>query len=728
MTTTGQVRHAFPALRIFVFGLEVTEDVLSCTLNYQDGRSPNTCEFVLASPLDRYIVTERDIHALFDSIELRDVITTAISSEDLATIANETRTGFVGPTRQTVAGISRVQQNINSLLRQRVAREIQDAKKARVLSTKIQERTPNIVKPELSNLLVGAQTPSSVAALNGSALTYPIQQGDAIFHSNDPVRVFWRDPFKPRDWYFMFSGFMTDWVDSVTANNERTITLRCEDPTRILRYARLTTNPGIFDIEEMREKEDAVIQSFFSDGFPELTVEEYMHMMLFGNAAAGVVRADGRLLPGLGQFKTRRVGINGSTETTANGRGAGQFNQTDSRVFLFGKESTVTANSTNPNIGSLERFIGNDLHAYQAHVTHKVLDSDLDTLKLPGDDTDVRTGLTTFENGEVIPEDIITVIGSNPHLFPVDCGRLFILSPISLGPSVKRTLFNKDIISSLNTYTTFKTRLGMIYDTLDRVDYSFYASPKGDLICENSLQDFRPEDFQGQGGSVAFRTQDTISWQRTFSDENVRTAMVAPWAPIEAFGGVTIQQVGQVPGKALLPHLVPAFGVRQETVDVRGFIPSKEAARIYAEIKLRQWNADARSAHVEVIPNVLCTWPNRPIEFTGDTIDGYAERAYMATTRKITHTIVWNGDMTMSLDVNRIRGWAGQLDENNAKLYEPIGGFASDALNAAILSGKVTPTSSTKELSDTERQNLRDIVTDTIDPLDLAINRALRRT
>lgn len=691
MTTPGQVRHAFPAMRIFIFGLEVTEDVLSCTLNYQDGRQPNTCEFVLASPLDRYIVTERDIHALYDSVDIRDTITRSLTVTDLTGIGPDTPFPVNDRT-------SRIQTSVDTALRARVSRTVQDAQKARVLYAKVAERTPGVVKPDLSLLLAGTQTPGTVAALTGSALTYPLQQGDCIFHSNDPVRIFWRDPFKPRDWYFMFSGFMTDWVDSVTANNERTVTLRCEDPTRILRYARVTTNPGIFDYLELAEKEDAAIQSFFSDGFPELTLEEYMFMMLFGNSAAGIVRADGRILPGLGQFKTRRICVNGVTETATNDRGAGQFNQPQSRVFLFGKESGTTANFSNPNIAQLERTIGNDLHVYQAHITHKVLDADLEQLKLSGDTTDVRSGLTTFANGEVIPEDIVTTIGSNPHLFPVDTGRLFILSPISLGPSIKRTLFNKDIISSLNTYTTFKTRLGMIYDTLERVDYSFYASPKGDLICENSLQDFRPEDFQGQGGSIAVRTQDTISWQRTFSDENVRTAMIAAWAPIEALAGVTVQQIGQVPGKAVLPHLIPSFGVRQETVDVRGFIPSKEAARIYAEIKLRQWNADARSAHVEAVPNVLCAWPNRPIEFTGNTIDGYAERAYMATTRKITHSIVWNGDMTMSLDVNRIRGWAGQLDENNVKLYEPIGGFASDALNAAIIHGSITPKGSTKEL------------------------------
>lgn len=710
MTTAGQARNAFPAMRIFVFGLEVTEDVLSCTVNMQDGRSPNTCEFVLVSPLDRYIVTERDIHALYDTVNLPEII--------LPTAAKET------------FDHSAAQKEIGNLLdvelKARVSRDIQDETKRRILRAKVVERTPNVTQPDINAVSSTTTTPGKFAAMTGDALTYPFQVGDCIFHSNDAVRVFWRDPFKPDDWYFMFTGFITDWTDTVTADNERTVTLRCEDPSRILRYSRFSNNAGQFD-SATRQERDNVVNNQANDGFHDLNLEEFMHTILFGSAAAGTVKAKQDSIEAAGKFNLRRVSVNGSTTTPVVEKGAGSFNQSKSAVFRFspGKDQNdaiVVANN--------EQII--TLAAYQRHIGHKVTSSDLGDLILEGKESEVpgiATGLLRDASGTILTSEIIRIIGDLPHLYPVDNGRLFILTPDVLAASADREILTKDVGGSIATYTTWTTRLKLIYDVCERIDFSFYASPKGDLICEMPLHDFSPQDFGGEGGAVTVPTKDTISWERTFTDERVRTVMIADWSPLDGYAetGGNQETVGSLPGVASIPHLFPQFGVRQERAERRAFIGSEAAATVYANVVLNQMNADARSAHVQMLPKLSLLWPNRPIEFTGDTPDGYAERPYIATTRTITHALVWNSDMSMSVDVNRIRGWAGQVDENRVRLYEPLGGFGGEPLNYAILNQTISPPASTKALSGRDRDDLSRIVEENINPLDISVQRLLSK-
>ena len=65
MTVADQVRHAFPAYRVFIYGVNVTEDVLQAEVRWNYGRAPNTCNITLANDLDKYIFTTKDLKALF---------------------------------------------------------------------------------------------------------------------------------------------------------------------------------------------------------------------------------------------------------------------------------------------------------------------------------------------------------------------------------------------------------------------------------------------------------------------------------------------------------------------------------------------------------------------------------------------------------------------------------------------------------------------------------------
>jgi hypothetical protein len=755
MTLKGQARHFFPAFRIFIFGQEVSDDVISCRINFNDSRAPSTAEFVLTNQLDRYIVDELDIHALYDSVpnlsevELPDLkakladidanadlqrlralaldpLDQAIRNLEIAEGTSRERAATIDNTQNEYLNRTEsVASDLNRLVRERVERSIQDDIKRRVLAVKVNERV-QVSQPSMTQTgTVKVSTPDQIAAMRGEAYRFPFQVGDTIFHSNDPVRIFWRDPRNPAVWFYMFSGFMTDWVDDVDENNQKLVTFRCEDVLRIFRYARITTNPGIFDINAIQQVEDGVIRTFFNaQGFSGLTLPEILYTLIFGSDAAGTTAllgsTGGEALPPT-RFAHKRISVNAPSTSDVPGDGVGSFTFQRSVTFVFGPDpdQPVAVQRMSPNqiTGREVRLRGdNALAIYQAIIDHQVRPSDLETMVLRGKEGTSRFTLVPQDPITKAPhiEAVITEIGEHPELYPVDAGRLIMLLPASLGPSANRDLLLKDLVQSVALETTFRSRLDLIFDVLARIELSFYATPKGDLVVETPLYDFEPDDFGKEPVTRAdvlnvfgaaqiaaedvgalfdvgeergpfsphyqVKREDTIRWQRTFSDEKVRTLMASHYQILQGYETTgTSPSIGQEPAVTVLRSLVPQFGVRMEQVDTHGLIANKASAQIYTNLKLNQWNADARSAQVEVLPQ-LRIQPNRPLLFT--------ERNYIATVRSVDHGLTWGqgGDMNMSLGVNYVRGWNGQFHTGTKRpLYATLGGFASRPLNYAIL-------------------------------------------
>lgn len=610
--------------------------------------------------------------------------------------------------------VAQRQDTLDRLIRERIQARITDPVKRRVLERKFNIRTqlkdaagndlqPNLLDPFDSTTIAG------LPQLSGQALRYPFQTGDSIFHTNDMVRIFWRDPANPEAWYHMFAGFVSDSTDVVDENDQRIVRLRFEDATRVLRYARLTTNPGILDIDATAQATDAITRTFFNDGFTGLTLPEFLFTVLFGASGGETEGQTGTAdIQAVQTYSNLRVGVNSSSQSTLLADAVGAYNRERSFVAIFGPEENDGAAPVRFPFIQL-----NGLGEYQALVDHRVTFADLDNMSLSDAATQAR--ITQFKTGEVrkrsdgsfVAEDIVQVIGEHPEFFPTDYGRLVLLIPGSLGPGGNRDLLLKDIVG-VNTQTTWRSRLSLIYDVVDRLDFSFYASPKGDVICEMPLYDFEPDDFGDQAvdletilglgrSSIKFSTdgaqhlgpyapglriarRDTNSWERTFSDENVRTQMVGISNLIPGFEQLgTSNEVGQV-HPVNLYGLIPQFGVRSELIEPRGIISSENAARVYAGVKLNQINSNARTAKVQIMPRVQLGFPNRPLEFE--------ERSYVATSERISHTLVWgvSGDMNTDVDVQYVRAWGGQTVDNRP-VYEPIGGFASQSLNYALRLG-----------------------------------------
>lgn len=748
------VRNLYPGFRVFVFGEEITEDVTSISVTHQDGFAPSTAEIVLVNAgrtqanehdaiisstgQDRYIITEEDIFALFPDVDVDiqlahlktkadDFVQTFSTLGASKQATQQALQPITNTIRETTAEAA---DHIDRIVRETISTKVRDPLKRRVLLDKfsvIQE----IDQPSFDELgNITTTNNRSLRHLRGEAFRYPFQVGDCIFHTNDPVRVFFRDPENPSVWYHMFAGWVSDWTESVDENNTKTVTLRCEDVSRILRYARITTNPGIFNIDAQRQAQDAVYRTFFSNGFANLSLTEFLYLVVFGSAPLGAeVRKQlslgaGQDIPGPQTFQYERVGRNGNSATTvqASFDATGAFDFDRSVIAILAIDGQEPTQGFNENLNKRVMTI-TSLPEYLALADHRMYLSDIDNMILwerRDEAEDLKSQITVGPDGQPVisdnraeTSDLITLLGTRPELFPVE-GRLIMLLPQSLGPNTNRNILLKDLCT-VATETTWTTRLALIYTLMERIEFSFYASPRGDLICEMPLYNFEPDDFGTEEVTLErlrhvpanaliidkeekrgpyqkdylIDKASTIGWERSFSDEHVRTGMLC-WPSI--FQGYSqlgeALQLGSRLELTILSTLVPQFGVRTEICDPKGLIVSPEGAKLYTEIQLAKWNADARSANVRALPRPSICFPNRPIEFTA--------RSFVGTLRSVTHSIVWNSGMETTYNVNYLRAWAGQRNSLGKPVYEALGGDASHPLNYKVLFNPRSVETSTK--------------------------------
>lgn len=694
----GLIRNAFPAMRIFVFGEDITDDVASCAVTWHDGRSPNTATISLASKGDRYVFTDEDCSVLYGNINVESSLDWMKARDyDPSVVADE---------------VARVDEQIARAQRS-VGSDIRDPVKARILAAKFPWR--QTVNQETVFGLRDATRATQVSWLTGKAWSYPYQVGDCIFHSSDPVRIFWRDPFDRDAWYYMFTGFVSDWVESCDPDGERTVELKCEDATRILRYARVMSNPSIFDIEQYKAMGDTVLNNTFigDQGLSDLTFPEFVFTVVFGAKATGTDEAlrsqtgqtDANVISGVGASGLRRVSVNGATLAPQRPDGTGAFNYAWSSIYEIGPQEIITGPPERgerlPTQILNERgkvVINASVEDYMRITSHKVEASDLTALRLDvtanvaGESfptvSDLEQTLTPKKSdGTLSAEAVLEYIGTHPELYPVDNGRVFMLIPASLGTSTERskTLLFRDIMGTVDTKTTAKTRLGMIYDVCQRLDFSCFCSPKGDFLVEMPLHDFDPADFGDLKDDFRISEAETIAWQRGFTDDRIRTQLRGTY--VYFAGNPGLGDVQYAPDVVTLTALIPQFGVRSEDMPTVGFIETSEGLRLQMHNELNKWNSDARSARIDIVP-LLTALPNRPLEFQ--------VRSFMATTRSVTHTLTWNSDMTTALNLNRVRGWDGAT-RNGRKVYSPLGGLASQPLNYPVIMAIQRPSASTNE-------------------------------
>lgn len=580
--------------------------------------------------------------------------------------------------------------------------------------------------------------------LNGWVPEYQIYAGSTCFHSKDTVRIFIQDPYDPYVWYYGFSGYLTDDSDVIDVNGNKTVEFTFEDVTRPFKYSRFAFNPQIISPEALTLVTDTLIYSGFKEPFNKLTIPESLFFQVFGGELTGISNED------LGIDARQPTGAGSEVEGPKSKKinyinGVGEFDLVNSRIFILGKEENA-AFSPNWNnkkeegerkfYKAIEKYVVRnfDLPQYHAAVDHRVryedlnidrgwkneprIDARADRLAFYQEvinqvENDRQTGILNSSIKDSPIWKTMTFIGENEDLYPVS-GRLIMIFPGSLSPTTNTKVLVEDIGSFSATETNFNTRFSIMKLYADRLDFSFYASPRGDLLFEMPFYDFHPDDFgvdetipaganrgiyteargivdslrfaggwpeyigpsattvfSGAGSKTDSQENGTPSYahaftigknhhigtySRSFSDAAIRTLVTTGYYTFQSnsAGGESRQLIGRnIP--AIAQALVPSFGVRHEIVNPQGYISSPEGAKLYAEIQLNKMNSAAMQIRADIDAK-FDLFLNRPIRIQ--------KREILGTLRSITHEINIGsrsiGTTSMQLDNTRI--WTGGVE------------------------------------------------------------------
>jgi hypothetical protein len=371
------------------------------------------------------------------------------------------------------------------------------------------------------------------------------------------------------------------------------------------------------------------------------------------------------------------------------------------------------------------------LHQWQALIDHEVQPSDMWSLATevdrakykPEELVNLRLPRETSlaADGMLDIEKVIDYIGTHPHEYPVDGGRVMVLLPTSLGKNNRRILLN-DVISSYPLNSEWHSAGEIIYDVVNGIQFSMYETPKGDIVVEFPMYDFDPDDFGlkrlsfeqlftglssmaeivklasdfaipsrprgpfGQGFVV--RNSDLVQIESAVADSKIKTIAVSGWQIIQNWSVGNTSTIGKL-AVMTRPDLIPLYGVRPADVNLPGYVATPEAAHLLADIVLNKLNADAHTVGINAMPN-LRAWVNRPM---------YIEkRNVLATVKQVTHSIQWgaSGNMDTKLELYAVRTWDGQIDGDNVPIFKTIAGGASKPLDYSILmQSRRTPANNT---------------------------------
>jgi hypothetical protein len=541
--TDGVYRAAFPAYRVFIYGKEVTQDVIEVRVNNSGGsleRTPGGCSFTLVNPSDRYIISHSDMKVIANARAVySDILYSEPTDEEIEFLSTANKTTFYGGLAEEtqslpVKGSTDSATTVNSI-------------KQEVLSSKMN-----------GNTVVKDQKSSSVMKYNQQVIfDYPMQEGDCIFHSNDPVRIVFRDPFDPRIWYWMFSGFVDSFTENKGVNKESTVTITCTDVSKSLRYSIVNIDPGLLDpdvSDVLKNIQNATTTgiNLYQELFVGLNIYEILEVLFFGTDSwkkGKQTESINRFINGLSDAElanyiisnvpsytsdvTSAIDVESYTSSFSDadrkkyrkiaeslminsGAGLDEVNNSQFKRDIgmvssphnvrfkrysdsVGLSAYYLGNADSSIAGSLNSFAQqlNDLKSWNDIVYHRVRPQDWYDMAVEGYNSTPPPNIADVGYGLDVITNTITAICTDTKNFPVGGGRVFYLTQAQLTEDLGSYVVDQSLASgSVIAHSTFLDRLTLLYDLSDRVDFfRFYATPRGDLVFELAFYDYDPEQF-----------------------------------------------------------------------------------------------------------------------------------------------------------------------------------------------------------------------------------------
>jgi len=713
--------HGFYRWKCYVFGVDVTDDLMSISIPRSDARQAGNATFTLANPFDRYTIAPEDLELLYQGV-------TAADDGELSEAKDQVESHFFDKTKQLF------------------------------IRTKLGEKQTVTITGAGTG--PPTQDGGSVAgpAHSVEILRWRFASGLPIIHPGDPVTFFEMDPTTLR-WYWGFSGKVRVATPENDPSGRAVVTLTCVDALGPLEHARTSFNPSIIDASVISSARDLVSRQWFADGIPGVSLPEYVSKLVFGHVegddntskllaaqleGAGVKSAslvrygphadeptvEPLALTAAGAYDVKRqfvhyLGKPGPTTkkptpTTATAPISTARQLLNARAGQTEAEFVESLNprGTDANISEqtsglspLLRGQADAQRAFKAELNLEpppaqpspvtvlnapVPDVSITTLELWQDELDWEVThedmLRLADFAGELPKaqadidqaqsqfDLVELIGKNPQRYPVDRGRVMQLYPTVLKDGGDKNILLKDIIQGPGFVTEFKSRLAVIYDILQRIDHVMYATPKGDVVIELPLTHFDADRWGYYADAYTFTRNDNAGRTMGLDVSHMVSVMTSDWSILAGYSSES--QYTEVTGRALevaVSHaLVAQFGVRIEKAPVRVFLASPEAARAYAQSQLTRLNGELDTCDLNLFPR-LGLGPNRPMYD--------AEKFIVGTIRNINWSVQWGSSATMKLSLNHMRRWQGGRRKDGLKLLEPVDGLGveNDGYNWASI-------------------------------------------
>ena len=323
----------------------------------------------------------------------------------------------------------------------------------------------------------------------------------------------------------------------------------------------------------------------------------------------------------------------------------------------------------------------------------------------------------TFKSYSI--DKVISIIGTNgasagvEGLYSVGKGYVFYLAPGTLETKFSRTVFDQSS-GPASQHSIFKDRLTFLYDLVDLIQFCFYATPRGDIVCEMPFFDYDPEFFFKAQAPDLFDTSNNDSYQdllgkneydvtdislydalvpyrevhedyldgstttsyysdafdyrqhftvetpeqmgfsNTSTDEGVLTMFTSMTNTIRNFK--SMNSLNRRGPYHLIKELIPTLGLRIGEDQSWNFIDTIEGDSMQAALMLNRTNAEARTVAVQTVPK-FGLMVNRPLF--------WKHRNYYGNIVSLNHSITWNSDINTTINLNQVRGWSGEVDPSS---------------------------------------------------------------
>jgi hypothetical protein len=462
---------------------------------------------------------------------------------------------------------------------------------------------------------------------------FPFLPGCPVIQMADPVRIFFKNPWKfdtdEEQWYFSFTGYIASVTEDFDAQTNRSILrIACEDIRRLLRYMRTSTNPNILSLNVVQKQgQEIITASGEADLQKQITTRASDLALVTGNAAltSGMTIVQTGTSAGVMELL-----LFGDTEQLNQGKGTDPAPDI-SGVLGFKQGGKIVVQL--PVDDNFESSLSPTLD-----LIYPILSPE--TVSLYGADWALGDGTLNPDSPE-----------SN-HLW-------VILPDATQFPELRQPF---DWGMRIDFFSEWRSRLDIINEFVKNIDCIWYATPKGDIVLEFPNYDCHPHLHDDPWKSILTLQNEFTRFSSTEDDRNIKTFTIAVGSALD---GV------EIPGLPFLAYepfknweLIVRYGVREQRSN-RPFHYENKTIMNALPALAAMWqglaNADAyRLEGLEMLPNFRAA-PGRPYHFKFRNQICFAET--------IQHQIVW-GELAQTVyGFKYVRHWDAIAND-----WQTIGG------------------------------------------------------